>query len=351
MNVLVGFVAMTGLMILLLLITVVPRLAARTTLLRFNPATQSAIVERQLQPCDTRWADFLEQWSRTCSAGSSLHSGFLRTLEQFPDLEDLLSEFSLGLRRGKALVDLESRHLPPHWRRLLHRVGRTHRIAPLAREAERLRRAEAERLEISAQLTALRTSMSLLVWAPIYVSGFILLIGSSARAFMVGSPMGLTIILGGVSLQLMGRRWVSRLLRLEIDTRGNELIDDIASSLEAGFTIHQALLLATPQSSLATRPPSTAELLDILRQQFVDLEPVLDLIAGSTQHGLPLAERLNDHVTALRARRSEESRAHIRRMSVKANVPLVVCILPSFLLLAFSPIVATIIAPLGSVGR
>ena len=104
MNVLVGFVAMTGLMILLLLIAVVPRLAARTTLLRFNPATQSAIVERQLQPCDTRWADFLEQWSRTCSAGSSLHSGFLRTLEQFPDLEDLLSEFSLGLRRGKALA-------------------------------------------------------------------------------------------------------------------------------------------------------------------------------------------------------------------------------------------------------
>ena len=350
MNVIFGFAAMTGLVILLLLIVVVPRATSRVTLGRFRSADHSSKDDPQPPPGDSRWADFLEQWSRTCTAGSSLHSGFLQTLEQFPDLDDFLADVSLGLRRGSTLVDLESHYLPSHWRRLLHLVGRTQRITPLGREAERLRRAESERLEVSAQLAAIRTSISILVWAPIYVSGFILLIGSSARTFMLGSPGGLSIVLVGTSLQMVGRRWVSRLLRSSINAQSTEVLDDIASSLEVGFTVHQALLFAVPQHNSPTHPLSAAELLDILRQQFIDLRPAFDLLAGSSQHGLPLADRLNEYIASYRARKAEEFRAHIRRMSVKANIPLVACILPSFLLLTFSPLIATIVTPLGSIG-
>ena len=350
MNLLVGFMAMTGLIILLLSITVVPKLAARTTLRRLHPTDSSWVVEHQHMPSDSRWAEFLEHWSRTCIAGSSLHSGFLQSLAQFSDLDVFLADVSLGLRRGSTLVDLEVPLLPTHWRRLLHLVGRTHRIGPLSREAERLRGLESERLEISAQLAALRTSISMLVWAPLYVSGFVLLIGSSARSFMLGSPVGLAIVAVGVMLQLIGRKWVTRLLSPAVDNQSIDILDDVAASLEAGFTIHQALTLATPQVNQAAQPPSTSALLDGLRQQFPDLSPAFDLMRSSTEQGLPLADRLNEFIATFRSRHAEETRAHIRRMSVKANVPLVACILPSFLLLAFSPLVATIIAPLGSVG-
>ena len=350
MNLLVGFVAMTGLVFLLLVIAVVPRLAAHKALRRLHPLRSSTPDESQHAPGDTRWAEFLEHWSRACTAGSSLHSGFLHSLQGFPDLEVVLADVSLGLRRGNTLVDIDTSYLPSHWRRLLHLVGRTHRIAPLAREAERLRRAESERLEIAAQFAALHTSISMLVWAPIYVSGFVLVIGSSARSFMLGSPLGLTILATGVALQVVGRMWVARLLAPASDEHDSEVIVDIASSLEAGFTIHQALTIVAPEYDMAPRAASTVELLDDLRQRFPHLEPAFDLLASSTQHGLPLADRLSEYVSTLRSRRTEESRAHIRRMSVKANVPLVVCILPSFLLLTFTPIVATIITPLGSVG-
>lgn len=351
MNLVVGFVAMTGLVSLLLLSTVVPRLAARAALGRFHPVHGSPQNEHQPAPSDTRWAEFLEHWSRTCTSGSSLHSGFVQTLQHFPDLETLLAEVSFGLRSGNTLVDIESPHLPLHWRRLLHLVGRTHRIALLAREAERLRRLESERLEIAAQLAALNTSMSMLVWAPIYVSGFVLFVGSSARSFMLGSPIGLSILATGIALQVIGRKWVARMLTPESNRKDTEVIDDIASSLEAGFTIHQSLTLASPRIDMNAGTPGTGELLAGLRRQFPHLEPAFDLLASSSQHGLPLADRLNEYASTLRSRRTEEARAHIRRMSVKANVPLVVCILPSFLLLTFAPIVATIITPLGSIGR
>lgn len=350
MNVIVGFIALAGLTVLLLFVAIVPRLAARTTLGRFHPTREPSTDERQLVPNDTRWAEFLEHWSRTCTAGSSLHSGFLQSLQQFPDLDNVLSEVSLGLRRGSTLPDFEIPHLPSHWRRLLHLVGRTHRTAPLTREAERLRQVESERLELSAQFAALRTSMSMLVWAPVYVSGFVLLIGSSARSFMLTSPVGLSILGFGITLQLTGKKWVARLLAPTMDHESSDVLDDIAGSLEAGFTIHQALMAATPQGIPAGQSPSVVELLDGLRQQFPDLAPAFELIESSTQHGLPLANRLNEFIVTFRARRAEETRAHIRRMSVKANVPLVVCILPSFLLLTFSSLVVTIIAPLGSVG-
>ena len=350
MNIVVGFVSVAGLVALLLSMAILPRLTARTTLERLCPARSSLEDERQSPPSDTRWAEFLEHWSRSCTAGSSLHSGFLQSLQRFPDLEPSLAEVSLGLRRGGTLVDTEIPHLPPHWRRILHLVGRTHRLAPLFREAERLRRVESERLEIAAQLAALRTSISMLVWAPIYVSGFVLLIGSSARSFMLTSPVGLSILAAGVILQLIGRKWVSRLLAFSVDHQPSDVLDEIAASLEAGFTIHQALTQATLHANLVVQNPNVIELIDGLRLRFPELAPAFEMIASSVQHGLPLADRLNEFITTFCARRTEETRAHIRRMSVKANVPLVVCILPSFLLLTFSSLVAMIIAPLGSGG-
>ena len=346
-----GLMAMGTLTSLLLIVVAVPRLNARvalTRLQRTDPPTTSA-AELPL-PSDLQWAEFLEQWSRECIAGSSLHSGFLRSVQRYPDIEPLLADTAHALRRGGSLIEHVDTRLPSHWRRMLYLVGRTQRVASLTREAQRLRQCEAEKSEIAGQLATVRTSLSVLAWAPLYVSGFILAVSSSARAFMFGSMVGLLIVFIGVSLQIVGRKWIARLLTPIAASRDTELVDEIAAALEAGFSVHQAVALSLSTQHSAAPHMTFDEMLTALRGRSPELSPMIDLLASATEHGLPLAERLNEFAAAQRARRADDSRAHIRRMSVKANVPLVVCVLPSFILLSFTPLVVSIVAPLSSVG-
>lgn len=347
---LLGLLAMGGLATMLLSIAAVPRLAGRVTMARFNQVDQrSASPDAPPLPSDVRWAEFLEHWSRECASGSSLHSGFLQSVERFPDLESCLAETSLALRRGGTLVDHVDPHLPRHWQRLLQLVGRTQRVTSLTREAQRIRQCENTKSEIAGQLATVRASLSVLAWAPLYVSGFILAISSSARAFMFGSPVGLFIVTFGVTLHVLGRTWIARLLTLASTPPDTEVIDEIAAALEAGFTVHQAVAFALPIEPSATQNMTYDDMLTALRKRYPEIAPMIELLASATGHGLPLAERLNEFAASRRARRAEGSRAHIRRMSVKANVPLVVCVLPSFLLLSFTPLLVHLIAPLSSV--
>lgn len=346
---LLGLMAMGCLATLLLSIAAVPRLAGRVTMSRLHQREKrSASPAAPSLPNDVRWAEFLEHWSRECIAGSSLHSGFLKSMERFPDFESCLADTSLALRRGGTLVDHVDTSLPPNWRRLLQLVGRTQRVVSLTREAQRIRRREAASSEIAAQMATVRTSLSVLAWAPLYVSGFILTISSSARAFMFGSPVGLFIVVFGVTLQVVGRRWIARLLTPIATLLDTEIVDEIAAALEAGFTVHQAVALSLPVEPSAAPHMTFDDMLVALRERYPELAPMIELLSSATEHGLPLAERLNEFAESQRARRAEESRAHIRRMSVKANVPLVVCVLPSFLMLSFTPLVVHIIAPLSS---
>jgi hypothetical protein len=345
-----GLMAMGALTAFLLVIVVVPRLTARVALSRMqrsDPPPTSAPASPL--PGDLQWAEFLEQWARECIAGSSLHSGFLRSVQRYPDIEQHLADTVHALRRGGSLVEHVDARLPAHWRRVLHLVGRTQRVASLTREARRIRQCEVDKSEIAGQLATVRTSLSVLAWAPLYVSSFILTVGSSARTFMFGSSVGLVIVLIGVVLQVMGRKWIARLLTPTPPPRDTELVDELAAALEAGFTVHEAVALPMSSHRHAVDHMSFDEMLAALRADSPELSPMIDLLASATEHGLPLAERLNEFAATQRARRAEDSRAHIRRMSVKANVPLVVCVLPSFILLSFTPLVVSIVAPLSSV--
>jgi tight adherence protein C len=74
---------------------------------------------------------------------------------------------------------------------------------------------------------------------------------------------------------------------------------------------------------------------------------LVDAIAGAERYGLPLApvlERLADDARAARRRIGE---ADARRLPFKLSFPLVVCTLPSFVLLAIAPSVLAAISSLG----
>lgn len=136
--------------------------------------------------------------------------------------------------------------------------------------------------------------------------------------------------------------------------RGIELLPDLVEliviAVRAGATPTAALALVAPYAPAPLRP-ALAEAQHRLRrgQRLGDALPVLvellgteatvfvDALVTADRYGLPLApvlDRLADDIRGERRRRAE---AQARTLPVKLAFPLVVCTLPSFVLLAIVP--------------
>ncbi len=68
--------------------------------------------------------------------------------------------------------------------------------------------------------------------------------------------------------------------------------------------------------------------------------PIADALATTERYGLPLAPLLDQLAADARAARRRAADQRARELPVRLGVPLVVCTLPSFVLLAIVPVVA-----------
>ncbi|MFT4617744.1 MAG: pilus assembly protein TadC [Minisyncoccia bacterium] len=74
----------------------------------------------------------------------------------------------------------------------------------------------------------------------------------------------------------------------------------------------------------------------------------VDLVAASSRYGLPMADVLTQLSVETRATRRRLDEAAARALPVKLSFPLVVCTLPSFVLLAIAPAVLAALSSLGN---
>jgi len=72
-----------------------------------------------------------------------------------------------------------------------------------------------------------------------------------------------------------------------------------------------------------------------------------DVIATSDRHGLPLGPVLDQLTAEVRSTRRRLDQADARKLPVRLSFPLVVCTLPSFVLLAIAPAVIAALSSLG----
>ena len=334
-----------------------PRLDARTIRRRLNGQSHTNEHVAEALPSDEEFADFLDQWSRSCTAGSSMRAAFVATIDQFPQFRRPFHGITHLVHFGASLNALDAHEIPAAWRATIQLADATHSPKVLSREAQNIRDRASNKREMRTVLTTARASLSVLSWSPIVIAALLLLASHSARSFMFGSRVGLVLGLVGVGLHSLGRAWMTRLFVQPTESLDIHLIESFATTLSAGYGVAQAVALLPQWSSndmvqrAADRLPfGLREALHELRGISPDTSSAVDLIESATRDGLPVAETLHEYAGDLRARRSEEYRAHIRAMSVKANIPLVVCVLPSFILLALAPLVAVIMSPLGTAG-
>ena len=286
-----------------------------------------------------------------------MRAAFVATIDQYPQFHRLFHVITHLVHRGAPLNALDTHEIPAAWRATIQLADATHSPKVLSREAQNIRHRASNKREMRTVLATARASLHMLSWSPIVLAALLLLASQSARSFMFGSRVGLVLGLVGVGLHLLGRAWMSRLFIEPSESLDIHLIESLATTLSAGYGVAQAIALLPQWSSndmvhrAADRLPfGLREALHELRGISPDTTSAVDLIESATRDGLPVAGVLNEYSDNLRTRRSEEYRAHIRAMSVKANIPLVVCVLPSFILLALAPLVAVIMSPLGAVG-
>ncbi|HZJ27170.1 MAG TPA: type II secretion system F family protein [Acidimicrobiia bacterium] len=149
------------------------------------------------------------------------------------------------------------------------------------------------------------------------------------------------------------RRRATRLLQSEIVRELPITIDLLGVAIAAGYTPYLALEVATrwaapPTARLLTGALEACRLgasfeqaLDELADLQPALRPVSEALLASDRLGAPVGDSLGRLATTARADIRRRAEAHARTVPVRLLFPLVLLVLPAFVLLTVVPTVAT----------
>ncbi len=146
-----------------------------------------------------------------------------------------------------------------------------------------------------------------------------------------------------------------------IDRELPDALDIFALLLAAGSTPRQAVTELSQRGPLSTRPAfasvvtrleTGAAFADAITELRATLghraTALVDLLTAAERSGLPMAQVVLQLSSESRATRRRLDEAAARALPIKLSFPLVVCTLPSFVMLAIVPAVVAALSSLGS---
>jgi tight adherence protein C len=158
-----------------------------------------------------------------------------------------------------------------------------------------------------------------------------------------------------IMVSLFGRRWSSIQRRARatgaVSAGFPDALDLLVLSIRAGYLPAQAIGEITAYLPVALRPSFAAvdralrrgdrfaDALGQLRLQLGPIaQPLVDSLSSADRYGLPLAPVLERLSFEARQQRRRDTDAAARELPVRLAMPLVLCTLPSFVLLAIVPL-------------
>lgn len=215
-------------------------------------------------------------------------------------------------------------------------------VEAAARAAERRRRARAD---ADAATAGARLSARMVAALPV---AFVPLT-PLAHAPLLDGPGAATAVLGG-ALAAAGFRWMGRLVPRPPPPDGVGLVAEVVAAVAAGGVDCGAALATIAALAPAGVQPGLerarrlvalgAAWSEALERSGDDgLARLGAVLARSLSLGLPVAGALVAFAEVRRAEQAADLSARLRRAPVAMTVPLALCVLPSFLLLAVAPFV------------
>ena len=181
--------------------------------------------------------------------------------------------------------------------------------------------------------------------------GITLAILAAATWALLGPIAGLAALLGSVVVRRMAVARRAALAARQLAADYPDALDLLVLSIRAGYVPAQAVIEVTRFLPVTLRTSFTlvdqamqrgARFADALQQLQTHLgpiaQPLVDSLSSADRYGLPLAPVLERLVFEARQQRRRDSDAAARELPVRLAVPLVMCTLPSFVLLAIVPL-------------
>lgn len=187
--------------------------------------------------------------------------------------------------------------------------------------------------------------------------------GAVIALLLLGPPITIAYGVGAIGWPRVRRILQRRQQRAAIDAALPDAIEMLILVVRAGMTPHQAVSMLTERAPAPVRPAFVevdrrrargATLADALRALPDLVGPganvVADTLAMAERYGTPIADALEQLSVDVRERRVRQAEAEARKLPIRMSFPLVVCTLPSFVLIAIVPAVLGALASLDGTG-
>ena len=179
-------------------------------------------------------------------------------------------------------------------------------------------------------------------------------------AVMVAPPVGVVGLGAALGFPVVQARRQHQRARQERERQLPEMLDQLGLAVASGLPLLRAIDVAVRWCPDAYRPLVSAALdrcrngvplVDALRGLAESIEPVgrrpMAVLIAAVQDGTPLASSLTQAADEARLHRQRTVEARARRLPVLMLFPLVMCVLPAFVLLTIVPL---LLASLGDLG-
>ena len=203
--------------------------------------------------------------------------------------------------------------------------------------------------ELAVAASQAQLSARLLSTLPFVLLVGALLVNSQFRSSL-WSPIVLFPLFLGLVLNRLGWHWISTLIsravRYEPDVIG-QLTEHLCVSLRTGLSMAQSCerwrTLSPTGTSVADLISAGAPLEEALLP-LATADPISGKNLGHTiveaeRDGLPVLDTVMRLATDHRAQRRRQTDTRIQQLPTRLTIPLVLCVLPSFLLLSVAPLV------------
>lgn len=165
--------------------------------------------------------DFLDAIARDVRSGFSLASSFVQCSDQQLDDNHWSHPVAQQCLRGVVLADALVECALPTWTPEIRFASRTLAVASaggagvapaLEHSASVLREQQGLMLDRDLQAAQAQLSTKVLTWLPIAVFAWIAITDPIARSFLLSTPAGMCCVATGITLNVSGRKWMSRVV-------------------------------------------------------------------------------------------------------------------------------------------
>ena len=165
--------------------------------------------------------DFLDAIARDVRSGFSLASSFVQCSDQQRDDNHWSQPVAQQCLRGVVLADALVECALPTWTPEIRFASRTLAVASaggagvapaLEHSASVLREQQGLMLDRDVQAAQAQLSTKVLTWLPIAVFAWIAITDPIARSFLLSTPTGMCCVATGITLNVAGRKWMSRVV-------------------------------------------------------------------------------------------------------------------------------------------